>query len=217
MMLTFDAEKHSYSVDEKKIPSVTQVIGEWRKINVYGSDYVYNRFTGTVLAAEKFVGAGDYGRAVHDLMRIITERAYGMGLLPADVLDFEKLHPSLYHPAAEFFQFLQDHQPEVYLVETPLMSKTMMFAGTPDLVLKVGKRLWMVDVKTGGYEAAGIQLAAYEFLYRGNYNVRLPFDRFALVLPDKGPYKLVPFKGLRDWPMFNALLIEHNYINGGRK
>lgn len=216
-MLAFDPTTHSYSSDAKRVPSVTQVIDAWRLINVWGSSYYYSRFTGTVLPAEKFVGAGDYGRAVHDLMRIITEKAYMHGLLPADVIDFEKLHPSLYHPAAEFFQFLQDHQPEVYLVETPLFSRTYWFAGTPDLIFKIGKRIWLIDVKTGGYEAAGIQTAAYERLYRESYQVRLPVDRYALLLPETGRYKLVPFTGLKDWSMFQALLIEHNYLNGGRK
>jgi len=197
-MLNFIADTHTYQWRGKTVPSVTQVIGEWQPISVYGVEYYYNVFTGTVLAAEQFVGARDFGRAVHKMNSLYLR----------GVLDESTLHPSLIPVLEQFDWWVRTNDVEPVEIETPMYSEKYQYAGTPDLICKIRRQLVIVEEKTGEYGMAGPQLAGYDKLYKPH----LFKKRIVLSFPkDGGTLKVIPFTSPRDWGFFQARLYQYYY------
>jgi hypothetical protein len=197
-MLTFNEEHHLYCWHGAPVPSVTQIIHEWMEINVYGTRYFTNRFTGVTIAAEPFKEAGEFGTAVHAGCKVLAR---------GKSLDFNHLHPSLYHPLAEFQQWMKDHNPILSLIEEPLYSRKFNYAGMPDIIGFIKRRPVVVDIKTGAFDMAGVQLAGYEQLYREHTKRgTLHMDRYVLQLPkDGGAYKFIQCRDDSDHACFMAL------------
>jgi hypothetical protein len=197
-MLTFNAETHTYYWEKIQTPSVTQIINEWMEINVYGTKYFTNRYTGLTIAADVFREAGEFGTAVHAGCRVLAR---------GRALDYMALHPSLYHPLAEFMQWMKDYAPDFALIEEPLYSKKFHYAGTPDIVGTIKRRPIIVDIKTGAFDMAGVQLAGYEQLYRERIRRgTLHMDRYVLQLPkDGGAYKFIPCRDNGDFACFMSM------------
>lgn len=210
-MLTFSSEAHVYKWDEKPVPSVTQIIQEWIPINVYGVEYFCNTFTGTVLAAERFREASDFGRAVHKAAHLYV----------ADTLDEENLHPRLMTVMRQFHLWMEQYKPTILMSEQQLYSKKYGYAGTLDLFINFTlnrRQVWaVVDIKTGEYGAAGIQLSGYKNLleeYFREAKQRVPIiSRYVLHLPkDGGDFVFKPCTDIRDWGMFQARMYQFNYL-----
>jgi hypothetical protein len=201
-VLEFIADTHTYKKDGVVIPSVTQIIGEWQLTEVYGVEYYYNIYSGAVLAADRFTEARDFGRAAHAMNAL-----YLMGSL-----DQSALHPSLIPVLDQFDTWLRTFNVEPVLIETPLYSEKHQYAGTPDLVCLVKKRLAIVDYKTGDYAMAGPQLAGYDQLYKP----KIYKQRFVLYLPkDGGQFKFVPCTNYSDdWKFFYSRLCQYHYLKG---
>lgn len=207
-MLEFDAITHTYRVDGKVIPSVTQIINQWRKVLVNSSYYYVSSF-GEVVPASSFEAAADFGSAVHIACRLIVS---GEGV------DWESIEPSLIPPLRQFQQWLSDYKVTTVLIELPLYSERYDYAGTADLIVycRDNQRILMVcDIKTGEYALAGPQTAAYEQLYRENYGYKGMVDRFVLYLPKDGkPYTFEKMRNHNDWSYFKAKLYEHYMAKG---
>jgi hypothetical protein len=139
-MLTFDALTHTYQWCGKPVPSVTQAIGEWIPVNIYGTEYYVNAFTGLTFPAEKFRVAADWGTAVHAMNRLHLEGS----------LDRDSLHPDLLPVLGAFDDWLIAHKPKIILVETPMYSMRHGYAGTPDLRCEIRRRLWVIGLQSGG-------------------------------------------------------------------
>jgi len=204
-MLTFNESTHEYLWEGKPVPSVTQVINEWMEISVYGAKYFTNRFTGLTINAEVFRAAGEFGTAAHAGVKVLAE---------GRELDYNALHPSLYHPLAEFVQWKKDCSPIFHLIEKPLYSAKYRYAGTPDLICTIDRHLSVVDIKTGGYDTAGIQMAGYEQLYREDVKRgTLHMRRYVLHLPkDGGNYKFIQQADTTDFSCFLGLLFAHQQM-----
>lgn len=218
-MLSFDSQSHQYRWNEDPVPSVTQVIGTWIKINVYGVPYYCDTLTGTVISAQVFENAGDFGRAVHKMCELYIR----------GTLDTTTLPPILVSVLAQFQAWMQEYAPEIILTEKPLYSLRHKYAGTLDILCVTGKRLCLYDIKTGAHDMAGVQMAAYSQLLRDNLAEWWPdfvkishgkgissnIERYVLELPkDGGSYRVVPIKSsLRlDWEYFLSRLNQHKHL-----
>ncbi|MFA5706858.1 MAG: hypothetical protein WDA41_10925 [Candidatus Neomarinimicrobiota bacterium] len=199
-MLTFSEETHQYTWNNEPVPSVTQVIGEWVKC---GGMYV-SIFTGTQVPADKFEAAGRFGTAVHKMLHSYLEGSLDFGLLTDDLLMI----------FTQFEAWREIFRPEPLYIERQLYSERYLYAGTMDLVCTIGRDRWIVDYKTGGYDMAGPQLAAYEKLDQED-GARKPRKRAVLYLPkDGGQWKWVPMEGRQDWTFFETRLFQYNYLKG---
>lgn len=202
-MLTFEESTHRYFWNDKLVPSVTQILREWIEVSVYGNKYFFNTLTGLVISAEVFKAAGDYGTAVHKGSKIVLE---------GGALDLTMLHPSLYHPLAELKLWLDQYNPRLLEIERPMFSPKLGYAGTPDIICRIGKRNIVVDIKTGAYGMAGPQTAGYEQLYREETKFWRSLERAVLVLPDKGAFKFVLMNNPADWGFFQARQYQYNFL-----
>ncbi len=203
---TFDAETHIYRLDGRVIPSVTQILGEFCPVTISGRDYYVNAFTGSVVGMEKFDKAADFGTAVHRGCTLIL-------LHGKDFLDWDALAPELVGPLRQFVRWMAEWKPEVILAEAPLYSRKYGYAGTPDFVAKIKRKVAVVDIKTGAFDMAGPQVAAYGELYKENYRYRGAVGRYVLHLPKNGgSYKFVPLTNGKDWNFFKSRLYQVQYL-----
>lgn len=206
MPLTFNKKLHEYQWGGQVVPSVTQALSEWIRIGIVGGFYV-NTFSGQAIPARLFEHAADFGTAVHK----------AAGFILRGELDWGAMAPELIGPCLQFEAWRRDFAPDISGVEGRLYSQGYGYAGTYDLLISEGSRKWLIiDIKTGGHDLAGPQLAAYEQLLRED-GVKGIIRRAVLYLPkDGGPYKLIEQTDARDWPFFLASLNRHNYLAGRR-
>jgi len=216
-MLKIDLSSHTYYYwDGETIPSVTQIIGEWRPVSVYGVEYYVNTFTGHVVDAERFREARDWGNAVHKMLALYLHRK----------LDESSLHESLIPILEQFDEWMRLNHVEPLEIEKPLYNEQYRYAGTPDLICKLNGRLSIVDYKTGSYDMAGPQLAAY---YKtGSYDMAGPQlaaycmlykplvgkDRYVLHIPRRdSKINMICLRNFTDdWNFFRARLHQYLYL-----
>ncbi len=98
-----------------------------------------------------------------------------------------------------FMQFVKDWKPKFLLTETAVFNRTHKYAGTLDIVCKIGRTTYIVDTKTGNrvYPEVALQLAAYkngEFIGReGGEEVQLPeISKGAVLHLAPNSYTLIP-------------------------
>ena len=203
-MLTFNEKDHQYFVDSNPVPSVTQVINEWNKVKISGSWWYISSFTGAAIPADTFETAGKIGTAIH---RMSEYHLNGE-------LDLESLDPDLLDVLTQFENWFNETNPEIIMVEKPLYSPKFHFAGTPDIICRIGKRIAVVDIKTGMYDMAGPQLAAYAQLFKEEEKYRGRVDRYVLRLPKNGKkHKFVKMDNPHDIDFFLCRLYQWQYLN----
>jgi len=203
-MLTFSEDPHAYHWNGKKIPGVTDIIGQWQEISVYGIKYFASVFDGLVLSEETFRQARDFGNAVHKI---------ALFSLNDNELDMESLHPSLHKPLVQLNKWRDEWKPVILEVERPMYSAKYGYAGKPDIVCLIRKRLCVVDIKTGMYGMAGPQIAAYEQLYREYRKTWARIDRYVLHLPkDEGAYRFVQMKRQNDMDFFLSRYYQYKFL-----
>ena len=205
MLLNFDEDAHEYFWEGRHVPSVTTVIGEWRKVDVWGTPYYINVFNGSCVPAGKFEAKRDWGKAVDKMVNL-----YLLGRLDESVL-----HESLKHPLDELKAWLHLLKPEITSVQERLYSKKLRYAGTSDIICVIKKWPCIVDVKTGGYDMAGPQTAAYENAHREKMGRALAkHKRYVLYLPPEGPFKFIEFADyLADFGFFQSRLFQYRFLN----
>ena len=201
-MLRFNEKDHQYCWDDAPVVSVTQAIGQFIKV---GRQYI-NIFTGAAIMADIFEAAGDWGRVVHNMIALWLE----------DDLDELALTPALTDTLEQFQRWMDEYKPEVISHEKRLFSKKYWYAGTYDLKCKIKGKLYIVDYKTGGFDMAGPQLAAYAQLDKeNNPKTRSTRHRAVLHLKKNGVnFKFIEMKCPHDWDFFLCRLREHYYLTG---
>ena len=205
-MLTFDEKEHRYQWCGITVPSVTQILREWIKIDI-GRGWYVSTFTGAVIDAEKFEAAGAMGTAIHKMVLFYVEND----------LNEESLSPSLSAVLSRYKEWEKTFKPEYEYIEEPLYSSRYDYAGTPDIVCMIGRCKTIIDIKTGAYDMAGPQLAAYEKLFQEFIGYRSPLKRAVLHLPkDGGKGKWEPQESRADWKFFEAKLYQYQYLQGRR-
>lgn len=111
----------------------------------------------------------------------------------------------------QFMRFVSDFKPKFLLTECAVFSRSHRYAGTLDIVARIGRNVWVLDTKTGNrvYPETALQLTAYanaEFVGReGGDEQALPTIRRGGILhlgPDS--YQLIPAR--IDEEVFDAFL-----------
>ena len=130
-MRTFDESTHTYRIDGRKVPSVTQVLGDlipgWK-----ASEWYLNR-----------------GQAVHACAAMIARG-----------IEFEH-DPQIDGQVRACRKFFAEVKPVVHNVETAMYSEKYQYAGTYDLFGELDGRLIVFDWKASISPALPYQLAAY--------------------------------------------------------
>lgn len=210
-MLVYNDKAHIYTWNGAVVPSVTQIIGEWKEVDIYGTKYMVNIYSGVTVLADTFRAPAEFGRAIHKAAYLIlTGQGLDWGIMDSDLVP----------PVKQFLKWMEDHGVTPVLSEVPMYSTKYGYSGTPDIfcTLKKRKHLCQVDIKTGASDMVGAQTAAYEPLYREHTKYKGLLDRFVLRLPKDGSsYKFDPLKGLGDWRFFLNRLDQHRYTAHLRK
>jgi len=174
--LTFDAESHVYRLRGVVIPNVTRVLEPL-------SDFSRVPFEALELARQR-------GTAVHKACEL-----YDM-----DDLDLERsLDPVLVPYLEAWIRFTADTKCKHLHIEARVWSDAYRYAGTLDRISIIGKRITLLDIKSGQYspavelQTAAYQQAAYE---RGLLNKRQTIVRYAVHLFDDGTYRMHHCKNL---------------------
>lgn len=211
MNITLDPAAHTYTDEKGKVyPSVTQIIQSLIRFEMFGDVFYYDRVSGQVLKGDMVENAGRIGTAIHKgCFYLIT----GQGL------NWNSLNPILVEPLHQFEKWVKDWNPTLIIAEKSMMSKKWEYAGTPDIICTLPafpKAIVQVDIKTGDYQWADVQLAAYEMLYRENYKYMGVVKNYVLFLPKDGSnYEFVHIneKDTREnWRHFTARLSEHRFM-----
>lgn len=125
--LTFDEEAHKYFIDGKNVPSVTEITGiitnkGMMKLSPYMLDNAARR-----------------GTEIHEITQLID---YGV-----DVDEIE-ITPDIAGYIEAYLAFLRDYRPKWTMIEQPVTSYLLKYAGRLDRFGEIGGKRTVVDIKT---------------------------------------------------------------------
>jgi len=159
-----------YILKDKKLPSVTTIIGRFK--NAIGLIIWSNQLGLKGLNYfDELKNAGNIGTNLHDLAELaILKKDYQ---LPED--------PTVIHCFNQFLEWWDNLTCEVIWTEKKFTSKKLMFGGCPDLLVKKDGKYILVDLKTSKaiYSDMIIQLGSYKFLIEENMDIEI--DRAVIV------------------------------------
>jgi hypothetical protein len=185
--LVFNPSLHSYTFNGYNVPSVSQILLDMGFVNT-----------------QWFTDEGrERGSAVHKAIHVMCRGAH---CFRSPLIDD-------YMEAFKKFQKDCDWVPE--LIEEPMGCSS--YAGTPDQIGRFHGFPSVLDWKTGSISSVvGLQLVAYEKLYRINYpvkDVKVPWAmrRFALQLTDTGRYILTEYKDRMDGYIWDSAVSIWNW------
>lgn len=182
---TFDPATHTYRIDGRPVPSVTQVLGDvlpgWQ-----ASEWYLER-----------------GRAVHACAAMIAK---GQTFTHDPQIDGQ---------VRALRRFFAEVKPLVLAVEQQVYSTSYRYAGTLDLLTRKpgGLQLMVVDFKASLAPATLYQCAAYALAYDDGPNAgRVPVNLGCGVeIRDDGTYKMSEVWNLKQYkPQWLALLTAYN-------
>lgn len=200
--LIFDEAAHTYTVDGRRLPSVTTILGPIRP---------------------------DFSMVPPDVLE--QKRRLGTDVHLACELDdlgeLEAVDAELQPYLDAWRAFKRDTAAVILLNERRLYHTTLFFAGTLDRLLMMRQHdgYWMVDIKTSAdpHPSYGVQCAGYvELLQANRGELELPASvgggvRRASVhlLPD-GKYRLKTYDNPNDTAVFRALLSIHHWKDSAK-
>jgi hypothetical protein len=133
MNTRFDPDGHRYYINDRPVPSVTQVINEVLPGAIWKAD-------------EYFLGRG---QAVHACMALLAR---------GKCFDYDTAIDGQVTAGRKFFA---DLKPEVIGVEVTMFSELYQFGMTMDLACKIGGLETIVDWKSSLSEVSEIQVGGY--------------------------------------------------------
>lgn len=191
--LIFDASTHTYSVDGKIVPSVTQIIQ---------AEGIYDMSN---IPKERLETAWKLGTAVH----LATEYE------DKGILDPESIDPVVLPYLEQWRKFKADFDFELLSSEQKLYSKKYGYAGTLDrtccLRMARTSRRCVIDIKTGlKTDVCGIQLSAYLKLLEehAGWNKR---DCMVAVFITPDKYEMKVFSGAQYFSLFISAMNLYKY------
>ncbi len=193
-MIIFDEAAHTYTLGDRRLPSVTQALKQL-------TDAEYRHVDASVLDR-----AAVLGRAVHKVIELDLR----------DNLDEDSLSDALPPYLAQWREFRALSGFEALLSERIVHSERYGFAGTLDLFGRLNGRYVLIDAKRTAAvpRTAGPQTAAYETALRESSPsatwLAQPIDRYALHLTPEH-WRLVPFKDPSDSRVFLSALTVYNW------
>ena len=203
MSLFFDERLHHYYFNDKKVPAVSDILVDLGFVN-------------TTFFTEE---GRERGKGIH---KVIENHCRG-----AHCIAIKKE----WEPYIQAFKnFEKDCDWKAEYIELAMGCPT--YAGTADQIGKFEGKEAILDVKTGAISAAtGLQLAAYEKLYRiyrladnalvfdddPVYEPPLPpMKRFALQLTETGRYILTEYKSRQDKYIWDSAVAIYHWKNNMR-
>lgn len=192
----FDEATHTYTLDGKVMPSVTQILKPL-------TEAIYRFVPDDVMA-----DAADLGRAVHKACE----------LLARGTLDEDSLHPDIVPYLDGYRRFIAESGFRPVLIEEPAYHPQLGYAGMLDVFGAQADRPTLIDIKTTSTitpAIVGPQTAAY-----GDMVIRHPamealgkqkLVRSAVHLIGDGTYRQVFFKDDADRSVFVSLLNIHHW------
>lgn len=179
--LVFYPKSHRYKLDGAWVPGVTTLIGKGLPkpaIPYWAARTVAEWVADNPDLTEELKRLGGRGPAVAFLKEIPWQKRDDAAIRGTDVhaLAERLVHGEAVdvpeHLAAHvqgYVDWLDQAQPEPLHTERPIGNRTWQYAGTFDLIARMGGETWLLDVKTssGVYGEMALQLAAYanaEFL-----------------------------------------------------
>ncbi len=199
-------ENHVYRVNGHIVPGCTTVIGEYTYVEPY--DIYIHILSKAIIPGDIMRKASSFGTAIHKASFFI---------LTGKRLDWNALNPKLVPTLKQLERWIERYKPTTKLCEVPLYSKQYHYCGTEDwfgmLGVKRFKHACLVDIKTGAYEMAHIQLSSYEQLIRENTGYKGIIDHYVLHLPKDGSdYQFVRVGDKRAFQYFLSKLFVYNYM-----
>lgn len=191
-MLEFNAGKHEYTWDGKKVPCVSNIIAPL---------YDFSNIPPQVLETKK-----EWGTAVH-LYLEMNDR----GTLDPDKSKWDDRMIPIVDAWNRFkSQYNLGGECEI---EAPKYNELMRYAGTPDRIYTV--QATIVDIKTSApNKTAGVQLAAYNKLILAE---NTPIYRLiACFLTDDGSYKVKEYNFKENWNIFMCCYSIYQFKHGGK-
>jgi hypothetical protein len=156
----YDAGTHTYRIDGRVVPSVTQVLRDvlpsWQ-----ASEWHLQR-----------------GRAVHACCAMIARGQ-----------SFEH-DPQIDGQVAAARLWFAQVAPEIIVVERPMFSRRYQFAGTPDLVARIGSHVCVTDFKAHLTPSVRYQTGAYGLLYSEHAGCPAPAWGVGVELHEDGSYRM---------------------------
>lgn len=188
--LTFDEVSHTYRVDGRRWPSVTQVLDRYS-----GLEHV---------EPEVLRRAAEFGNHVHAACHLFNEER----------LDWARLDPGLVGHVEGWRAFLEDTGAVVLSSECRVVSRRHGFCGTLDSRVAWGKSTRLIDIKSTSSLpiTVGPQTAGYSEAWHEMSGERLR-DRYCVHLVGAGKYIVHPLKDPRDWERFKAALVVHQWLH----
>ena len=137
-------------------PSVTTIL------EAYYKGYGYYEWLKQVgfNADEIMRKAGDQGTNVHDMIEGYLKN---FPITWMNESGESKYTLEEWQMFCKFIEFFQREKPEVLTIEFNLVSETMKFGGTIDLICKMKGQTWLIDHKTSNYlhKSHELQISAY--------------------------------------------------------
>lgn len=189
MQLAFDKSTHTYTLNGRAVPSVTQVL---EPLEMFDGIPVH------VLEA-----ARERGQFVHEAMALLVRGA----------LDWASLDVSLVPYIEGGKRFLDESGAVVIASEQRVACPRIRCAGTFDLLAHMRDAECLIEFKATAAlpRTVGPQTAAYERLYQAMHG---PSHRRRYCVQLKpGDYKVHPLTDPADWSVFQSCLNIHYWRN----
>ena len=170
--IEFNEERHEYTVDGVKRPSVTDICS-----------YITGEHYGSINAAV-LDSASRRGTAIHEACEIID--------LDGEPESDYEIAPYLH----AYMDFLHDYRPEWELIEQIVYDEVRKYCGTVDRFGKVGNEWWVLDIKStgspnrGNYMSVCCQTVGYLLALTSHFTDGMVVKRKALYLRKDGTYRL---------------------------
>jgi hypothetical protein len=193
-VVDFEPVSHTYRVDGKVVPSVTQVLSlleDWSRVD-----------------PEVLEAARVFGNHVHDACHL-----WNIG-----ELDWATLDPALVRPVEQWAEFIDSNNITIIASELIVAHKLYGYAGRKDTLVEWDRRRCLIDIKSGAVpRTVGPQTAAYAeaYEYERKPCVRIA-RRYCAQLTGEAdkPAKIIRLQNPADWPVFQSALNCWRFKNG---
>lgn len=179
--LLFEEASHTYTLDGKRLPSVTQVL---EPLSGYAG-----------IPAHILQNAAERGTAVHKICEL-----YNNGILG-------EFDPALAGYLEAWKNFLLMSKLEVIFSELRMFHPTLHYAGTMDIFGVCKRKKIVLDIKSSAelMPSTGPQTAAYEELVKVTLKETAQ-ERWGVLLRADGTFKIVKCSDRTDWATFRSCL-----------
>lgn len=186
--VAFDGPSHTYRVDGRVWPSVTQCLDRYAGLEHVDADVLRR--------------AAEFGTHVHSACHLHNEER----------LDWKALDPELARYVRGWIKFLDESGAVVLSSEQRVVSRRHGFCGTLDARVAWGRTSRLVDIKSTSTlpRTVGPQTAGYGEAWHEMTGERIR-DRYCVHLkPDD--YVVHKLSDPRDWERFKAALVVHQWL-----